>query len=250
MVLMTVYHKEHEVDPGSNVYKCLWEMYSLLLRADPTTVIPALYEDAYGPLLDSSITSLENFLSDTMSLGNHVQIINVYTLSPTFGTDEAGNNKLQRPTWIFLTYQFAHLIGLIQSNLNHINVILKEKEMPYLDTKTRLAIVGTTNKWYPAALKQVLVDALDKHIESVHNKGGSLSAEFVSREVPPFMIWKTKVRVPKLNKLGAEDAEFINYFERLCNCNVMEVADADWDWMRTLMLHFTAAGKMKRTISR
>jgi hypothetical protein len=105
------------------------------------------------------------------------------------------------------------------------------------------------NEWCPSALKQVLVDALDKHIESVPNEGGSLSAEFASREVPPFSIWKTKVRVPKLDKLGAEDAEFINYFERLRNCNVVEVADADWDWMRMLMLHFTSAGKMKCTIS-
>jgi hypothetical protein len=197
MVSMTVYHKEHGVDPGLNVYNCLRETYSLLLRADPTTVIPALYEDAYGPSFDSPITSLEDFPPDTMGLGNHVQISNVYTLSPIFGTDEAGNNKLQRPTWIFFrvktTYQFAHLVGLIQSNLNHINVVLKEKEMPYLDTKTRLAIVGTTNEWCPAALKQVLEDALDKHIDSIRNEGGSLSAEFASWEVPPFMIRRTKV---------------------------------------------------------
>ena len=140
MVLMTVYHKEHGVDPGSNVYKCLQEAYSLLLRADPTMVIPALYKDAYGPSSDSSITSLEDFSPDTMVLGNHVQISNVYALSPIFGTDEVGNNKLQRPTWIFFRvktmYQFAHLVCLIQSNLNHINVALKEKEMPYLDTVT------------------------------------------------------------------------------------------------------------------
>jgi hypothetical protein len=253
MVLMTVFHKEHGVDWGSNVYKCLGEMYYLLLRVDPTTFIPALYEDAYGLSSDSSFTSLENFLPDTMGLGNYVQISNVYTLSPTFGMDEVGNNKLQRPTWIFFRvktmYQFAHLVGLIQSNLNHINVVLKEKDVPYLDTKTRLAIVGTTNEWCRAALKQVLEDAFDKHIESVRNKGGSLSAEFASREVPPFMIRKTKVRVSKLNKLGTEDAEFINYFEHLQNCNLMEIADVDWDWMWTLMLHFTAAGKMNRTIS-
>ena len=42
MVSMMVYHKEHGVDLGSNVYKCLWETYSLLLRADPTMVIPAI----------------------------------------------------------------------------------------------------------------------------------------------------------------------------------------------------------------
>ena len=38
------------------------------------------------------------------------------------------------------------------------------------------------------------------------------------------MIQKTKVRVPKLDKLGTDDAEFINYFERLRNCNIIEVA--------------------------
>ena len=89
---------------------------------------------------NSPITSQEDFPSDMMGLGNHVQISNVYTLSPTFGTGKAGNNKLQRPTWIFFRvktmYQFAHLVCLIQSNLNHINVALKEKEMPYLDTVT------------------------------------------------------------------------------------------------------------------
>ena len=73
MVSMTVYHKEHGVDPGLNMYKCLRETYSLLLHADPTTVIPALYEDAYGPLSDSPITSLEDFPPDTMGLGNHVE---------------------------------------------------------------------------------------------------------------------------------------------------------------------------------
>jgi hypothetical protein len=84
-------------------------------------VIPALYKDAYGPSSDSPITSLEDFPLGTMGLGNHIQINNVYTLSPTFGTDEAGNNKLQRPTWIFFRvktmYQFAHLVGFFQSNL-------------------------------------------------------------------------------------------------------------------------------------
>ena len=97
-----------------NVYKCLRETYSLLLQADPTTVIPALYEYAYGPSSNSPITSLEDFLPDTMGLGNHIQISNVYTLSPSFRTDEAGNNKLKCPTWIFFRvktrYQFAHLV--------------------------------------------------------------------------------------------------------------------------------------------
>ena len=68
-------------------------------------VIPALYKDAYGPSSDSPITSLEDLPPDTMGLGNHIQISNVYTLSPTFGTDEAGNNRLQRPTWIFFQGQ-------------------------------------------------------------------------------------------------------------------------------------------------
>jgi hypothetical protein len=53
-----------------------------------------------------------------------------------------------------------------------------------------------------------------------------------------------------LDGVSKQDAEFINYFERFCNCNVIEVANADWPWMKRLMEDFTQAGKLKRSVSR
>ncbi len=50
--------------------------------------------------------------------------------------------------------------------------------------------------------------------------------------------------------LSKQDAEFINYFKRLCNCNIVKVADTDWPWMKQLMEDFALAGKMKRAVSR
>jgi hypothetical protein len=146
--------------------------------------------------------------------------------------DEVGNNKIQRPTWVFLrlktTYLLSHLVELIQSNLNLINVVLKVKEMPFLDTKTHIAFVGTTNEWCPVSLQLVLTEALEKHADSMQSDG-LLWGEFANRGLPPFLIRKTKLRIPKLGKISTNDAEFINYFERLHNCNVIKVADADWE---------------------
>ncbi len=121
--------------------------------------------------------------------------------------------------------------------------------MPFLDTKTRIAFVETTNEWCPVSLQLVFLEALEKHTDSMQSDG-LLRGEFANRGPPPFLIRKTKLRVPKLDKISTNDAEFINYFERLCYCNVMEVADADWEWMKMLLDHFTLAGKMKQTISR
>jgi hypothetical protein len=40
------------------------------------------------------------------------------------------------------------------------------------------------------------------------------------------------------------------YFERLRNCNVIEVANTDWLWMKQVMEDYTLAGKLKRSVSR
>ena len=101
----------------------------------------------------------------------------------------------------------------------------------------------------PAALLEVLKKALEKHISSM-KKDGLLRGEFSNRDLPPFLIRKTKIRLPKLDGVSKQDAEFINYFERLRNCNVIEVANADWPWMKRLMEDFTQAGKLKRSVSR
>jgi hypothetical protein len=65
---------------------------------------------------------LEDLPLDILGLANYTQVSNVYTLSPAFGKDSDGNEKLQRPTWVFLrvktTYLFSHIVGLIQPSLN------------------------------------------------------------------------------------------------------------------------------------
>ena len=106
--------------------------------------------------------------------------------------------------------------------------------MPYLDTKTRFAIVGTTNEWCPGALLETLKKEPTKHIDSM-KKDSQLYGKFSNQELPPFLVRKTKVFLPKLDGVSKEDSEFTNYFERLCNCNVIEVADADWLWMKQVM---------------
>ena len=77
---------------------------------------------------------------DMIGLGNYVQIGNAFTMSPVFGTDNDGNPRVQRPTYVVLQdytkYDFDHVIGLIQSYLHEINVIVKIKDMPSLNTRT------------------------------------------------------------------------------------------------------------------
>jgi hypothetical protein len=47
-----------------------------------------------------------------------------------------------------------------------------------------------------------------------------------------------------------EDVEFMNYFACLHQCNVLEVADTDWAWMRTLLENFASGGHLKWVISK
>jgi hypothetical protein len=50
--------------------------------------------------------------------------------------------------------------------------------------------------------------------------------------------------------ISKEDVKFIKYFACLCQCNVLEVVDTDWAWMRTLMENFASGGHFKRVISK
>ncbi len=95
-------------------------------------------------------------------------------------------------------YLFTHLVSLIQPSLNTLNVSLKEKQMPYLDTKTRFVLVRTTNEWCRVALWHTLLTALEKHLESM-KKESLIHEEYGNQHLPPFLIHKTKVRLPKLN---------------------------------------------------
>jgi hypothetical protein len=138
---MTIYHRVQGADLGATVYGSIKGAYELLLKIDPLTSIQALYKEEGGLTLATAPTKhLRDLPSDIMGLAKYAQICNAYTLSPAFGKDVDGNNKLQRPIWVFLrvktTYMFSHLVGLIQPGLNLLNLSLKEKEMPYFKTKT------------------------------------------------------------------------------------------------------------------
>jgi hypothetical protein len=127
------------VDTGINVYDCLKNVFELLLCADPRTTILRLYADEAGVTINPILT-VSGYPMDVLGLSNYAQISNPYTPNKMVGKDAEGNLKTQRLTYVFMRIStnllFSHVVGLIQPNLNQINVNVKEKEMPYLDTKT------------------------------------------------------------------------------------------------------------------
>jgi hypothetical protein len=100
-VSTTVIHKKQGVAPSVRVYECIKGLYTLLHKADPSVRLNPLYEvgedDAvkFLPIGDPSALPL-----DMIGLGNYVQIGNAYTMSPAFGTDDDGNPRVQRPTYV------------------------------------------------------------------------------------------------------------------------------------------------------
>ncbi len=67
---------------------------------------------------------------------------------------------------------------------------------------------------------------LTKHIDSM-KKNVQLHSKYSNQDLPPFLIRKTKFWLLKLNGVSKQDTKFINYFERLCSCNVIKVANED-----------------------
>ncbi len=175
-VSMTVIHKKQGVAPSVRVYECIKELYTLLHKADPSVRLNPLYkveeDDAvkFLPIGDASALPL-----DMIGLGNYVQIGNAYTMSPAFGTDDDGNPRVQRPTYVvfrvYTKYDFDHVIGLIQSSLYEMNVIVKIKDMPSLNTRTRMALIGTTSEWCPVSIHDALSKALTKHAKKLQKSG-------------------------------------------------------------------------------
>ena len=91
------------------------------------------------------------------------------------GKDDKGNPKLQCLTSVVLRvttkYAFDRIVGLIQSYLTEMNMFVKEKEMPSLDTRTRLAILGMTANWCPVSLRKTLHKDLEHHVENLQTSG-------------------------------------------------------------------------------
>jgi hypothetical protein len=108
-------------------------------------------------------------------LHNHIQICNSY-MSPANRNNDKGNPKLQCPSYVVLQvttkYAFDHIVGLIQSYLTEMNMLLKEKEMPSLNTRTRLAIIGMTADWCPVSLQKTLHKDLEHHVETLQMSAG------------------------------------------------------------------------------
>ncbi len=174
-------------------------------------------------------------------------------MSPANRNDDKGNPKLIRPTyvvlWVTTKYAFDHIVGLIQSYLTKMNMFAKEKEMPSLNTRTRLAIIGTTADWCPVSLQKTLHKDLKHHMENLQTSSW-VDAKFCHHGVPAFLLWKNKMWMPKMNSLmSKQDVEFIDYYERLCQCIVFELADEEWDWFKLIINDYIVNGHLKWVVS-
>ncbi len=112
-------------------------------------------------------------------------------MSPASGNKDKGIPKLQRPTyvvlWVITKYGFDHIVGLIQSYLTKMNMFVKEKEMPSLNTRTRLAIIGTTANWCPVSLRKTLHKDLERHVENLQTSS-RMDAKFCHHGIPAFLL--------------------------------------------------------------
>ncbi len=146
-------------------------------------------------------------------------------------------------------YAFDHIVGLIQSYLTDMNMFAKEKEMPSLNTRTHLAIIGTTANWCLVSLRKTLHKDLECHMENLQTSG-QVDTKFCHQGVPAFLLWKNKMRMPKMNSLmSKQDVEFIDYYERLGQCIIFELADEDWDWFKLIINNYVVNGHLKQVVS-
>jgi hypothetical protein len=79
---------------------------------------------------------------------------------------------------------------------------------------------------------------------------GWVDTKFCHHGVPAFLLWKNKMQMPKMNSLmSKQDVEFINYYERLHQCVIFELADKDWDWFKLIINNFVVNGHLKQVVS-
>ncbi len=77
-----------------------------------------------------------------------------------------------------------------------------------------------------------------------------VDTKFHHHRVLSFLLWKNKMWMPKMNSLmSKQDVEFINYYERLRQCTIFELADEDWDWLKLVINNFVVNGHLKRVDS-
>ncbi len=63
------------------------------------------------------------------------------------------------------------------------NIFVKEKEMPSLNTRTHLAIIGTTANWCPVSLQKTLHKDLERHMDKLQTNG-RVDTKFFHHGVP------------------------------------------------------------------
>ncbi len=234
-VSMMVNHRNQGESPSIKVYECIQNFYEYLHKADPTATINPLYNEEeedghkFVPITEPSL-----FPSDMLGLHNHIQICNLYTMSPANRNNDEGNPKLQRLIYVVLRvttkYAFDHIVGLIQSYPTEMNMSVKEKEMLSLNTRTCLAIIETTANWCRVSLRKTLHKDLECHFENLQTSS-RVDTKFCHHGVLAFLLWKNIMQMPKMNSLmSKQDFAFIDYYERLCQCIVFQLADEE---MRT-----------------
>jgi hypothetical protein len=66
---------------------------------------------------------------------------------------------------------------------------------------------------------------------------------------PAFLLQKNIMRMPKMNSLmSKQDVESINYYERLRQCIVFELADEDRDWFKLIINDYVVNGHLKQIL--
>ncbi len=126
---------------------------------------------------------------------------------------------------------------------------VKEKEMPSLNTKTHLGFIVTTADWCLVSLRKTLHKDLEHHVDNLQTSGW-VDTKFCHHRVPAFLLRKNKMQMPKMNSLmSKQDVEFIDYYERLRQCIVFELADEDWDWFKLIISNYVVNGHLKRVVS-
>ncbi len=103
-VSMMVNHRNQGKSPSTKVYGCIQKFYEYLHRADPMATINPLCNDEeedahkFVPTDDPCA-----FPSNMLGLHNHIQISNLYTMSPANSRkDDEGNPMLQHLTYVVL----------------------------------------------------------------------------------------------------------------------------------------------------
>ncbi len=125
----------------------------------------------------------------------------------------------------------------------------KEKEMPSLNARTHLAIIGTTANWCPVSLLKTLHKDLERHVDNLQTSS-QMDIKFCHHRVPSLLLRKNKMQMPKMNShMSKQDVEFINYYERLLQCIVFELADEDWDWFKLIINEYVVNGHLKWVVS-